>query len=398
VPKSRLILSHHDFQAVPDGLADLARRIEDSPADVVKIAFLAGGPQDGLLALDVVRDCSKPAIVLAMGQAGMVSRVLAGKVGAFGTFASLGQLDASAPGQPSLAEMKNLYHWDRMDSRTQVFGVIGHPVGHSMSPAIHNAAFAETGINAVYLPLPVQPGWENFERFMRAVLDRSHLDWRGLSVTIPHKENALRFVGAKNCDALAVKIGAVNTITINPSGSLRGDNTDYAAAIDALCSAMSIAREGLAGRAVAVLGAGGAARSIVAGLRHYGAEVTIYNRTIRRAEMLAEEFTCQAAGIDQANSAQAEIIINCTPIGMYPKTDASPIAKLPPPAKVVFDTIYNPLATVLLGQARRAGCQVVSGLEMFVNQAVAQFEIWTGQSAPAKVMRQVVLDQLTSRK
>jgi 3-dehydroquinate dehydratase/shikimate dehydrogenase len=397
-PMGGLILSHHDFHAVPNDLKDLAGRIDASPADVVKIAFTAAGPEDGLLALDVVQACSKPAIVLAMGQAGLVSRVLAGKVGAFGTFASLDEQSASAPGQPSLAEMKNLYHWDRMDSRTEVFGVVGCPVGHSMSPAIHNAAFAQMAMNAVYLPLLVLPGWENFDRFMRAVLDRPALDWRGLSVTIPHKENALRFIGADNCDELAVSIGSVNTITINPDGQLRGDNTDYAAAIDALCTAMGIARDGLANRSVAVLGSGGAARSIVAGLRHYDAEVTIYNRTIKRAQILAEEFTCQACGLDQADRTGAEIIINCTPIGMHPRIDASPIAKMPPSAKVVFDTIYNPLETLLLRQARLAGCLVVPGLEMFVNQAIAQFEIWTGRPAPAEIMRQVVLGKLAGQK
>jgi 3-dehydroquinate dehydratase/shikimate dehydrogenase len=290
--------------------------------------------------------------------------------------------------------MLALYRWRQIGAATRVFGVVGCPVGHSMSPAVHNAAFTAAGIDAVYLPLRVESGPEAFDRFIRAVLDRPWLDFGGFSVTIPHKVNALRAVGRDRCDELAWRIGAVNTLTISPDGQLRGDNTDYAAALDALVGAMGIERAGLSGRAVAVLGAGGAGRAIVAGLRHYGAEVTIYNRTASRGAELAEEFGAAARGLDDLARCQAEIVINCTPLGMHPHVDASPLEAVPPSARVVFDTIYNPIDTLLLGQARRAGCLCVSGLEMFVNQAVAQFELWTGRPAPADVMRRVVLEQL----
>ncbi len=393
-PKASIIASHHDFSGVPQDLPSLAARMQRSPADVVKIAFTAGSPVDALRALDIVRNCRKKAIVLAMGEAGVVSRILAGKAGAFGTFASLSESAASAPGQPTLAEMKDLYRWNTIDAQTQVYGVIGCPVGHSMSPAIHNAAFAAAGINAAYVPLLVQDGSESFDAFMLALLERAWLNWRGLSVTIPHKENALRFVTAQQCDDLSARIAAINTVTIEADGSLHGQNTDYAAAIDALCAAMRIGRAGLSGRKAAVLGAGGAARAIVAGLAHYGAAVTIYNRTVSRAQALAEEFGCLAAGMDIANESDAEIIINCTPIGMHPNIDASPLPRIPPACRVVFDTIYNPLETLLLRQARKAGCLRVPGLEMFVNQAVAQFRTWTGRQAPINAMRNVVLGGL----
>ena len=394
-PDAATILSHHDFNAVPADLDRIAADMDASPAAVNKIAFASAGPEDAFRAFDVIRACDKPTIALAMGEAGVASRILAKKFGAFGTFAALQRGAESAPGQPTLDEFRNLYRWDAIGPETAVCGVIGCPVGHSMSPAIHNAAFGAAGVDAVYVPLLIEPGADNFNRFMDAMLDRPWLNWRGLSVTIPHKENALAYVGGDNCDPLAVEIGAVNTLTVDPDdGSLKGDNTDYAAAIDALCDCMGIAREDLAGRYIAVLGAGGAARAIVAALAHYRAEITIYNRTVSRGETLADEFACRAAGRDALAGLEAEIVINCTPIGMHPNIDASPLDGIPPCVEVVFDTIYNPVGTRLLAAAGAAGARTVSGLDMFVNQAVAQFEIWTGARAPRAVMRDVVVRRL----
>jgi len=213
-------------------------------------------------------------------------------------------------------------------------------------------------------------------------------------VTIPHKENALEFVTPQNCDELSVTIGAVNTITVSPDGKLCGDNTDFAGAIDALCDKMGIAREDLADRHVAILGAGGAARAIVAALRYYGAVVVIYNRTISRAETLAAEFGCTANPLKEARGTDAQILINCTAIGMHPNVDDSPVCDLSDSVEVVFDTVYNPLETKLLAMAKVKKCLTVSGLDMFVNQAASQFEKWTKISAPRDVMRNVVLEQL----
>ena len=393
-PPGSIILSHHDFSGRPDDLPALARELDDSPAAVNKIVFMAQGPEDALAALDLPRLCRKPTIALAMGESGVISRLLAGRVGAFGTFAALLNGAESAPGQPTLKEFRSLYRWDRVGPATAVYGVIGCPVGHSMSPAIPNAAFDAVGHDGVNVPVLIRPGAEHFDRFMDELLRRPWLNWRGLSVTIPHKENALRYVGADRCDELARKIGAVNTITIGPGGELRGDNTDYAAAIDSLCDAMRIARPGLARHSVAVLGAGGAARSIVAALRHYGAAVTIYNRTLDRAKSLAEEFACRAQPLGAAPDLRESIVINCTSVGMHPRVDECPLERIPPSVKVVFDTIYNPLRTRLLESAHLAGCLCVSGLEMFVNQAVAQFQTWTSLPAPRDVMRDVVLKRL----
>ena len=397
-PQADVILSRHDFVGVGGDLDQVADAMDTSPAAVNKLVFTAAACEDSLRAFDVIRACDKPTIALAMGEFGLLSRILARKFGAFGTFASLAAGAESAPGQPTLEAFKKFYRWDDILPSTAVLGVIGWPVGHSMSPAIHNAAFAAADIDAVYVPLPIRPGADNFNRFTDALLDRPWMDWRGLSVTIPHKENALLRVGEANCDELSRKIGAINTITIGPDGELRGDNTDYGAAIDALCDAMRIDREALAGKSAAVLGAGGAARAIVAAMTHYGAEVTIYNRTVARGESLAEEFSCRSAGLDVLERLDAEIVINCTPVGMSPNVDASPLQRIAPCVKVVFDSIYNPIETRLLRDAGQAGCKVVSGLEMFLNQAIAQFEIWTRKAAPRDVMRKVVREKLLNRR
>lgn len=396
-PHGQIIHSHHDFKETPKDILQIAASLDATGAAVSKLAFLAENPADALLAMDILRICRKPTLALAMGEAGVCSRILARKFGAMGTFATLSNDQQSAPGQPTLSDLKELYRWDAIGAHTAVYGVIGCPVAHSMSPAIHNAAFAAAGLDAVYVPLRIEPGQDAFNTFLDALRQRPWLDWRGLSVTIPHKEHALAYIGQASCEDLAVQIGAVNTITLEPDGSLRGKNTDYSAAIDALCQAMRIDRTDLAGRACGVLGAGGAARAIVAALAHYEAKVTVYNRTPERAQLLAEEFGGRWAPLDAAPSAPNEILINCTPLGMSPQVEQSPLESIPPATRVVFDTIYNPLETRLLRQARSAGCLTVSGLDMFVNQAAAQFEIWTGRAAPRKVMRNVVVKRLGGR-
>ncbi len=394
-PAGPLVLSHHDFDRWPEDADQLWRTLRDQQPAVAKLAARAAGPEHALAALDLVRSADGAGIALAMGEPGLPSRLLAAKARAWGTFASLSDDKQSAPGQPTLADMRDLYRFESISPETQVFGVVGCPIAHSMSPAIHNAAFAAVGLDAVYLPLRVEPGFDPFRRFLDAALQRDWLDLRGLSVTIPHKEHALNYVGPDRCDELGVRIGAINTVGVGPDGTLRGWNTDYAAALDALCQAMGIARPALADRAVTILGAGGAARALVAALAHYRADVTVCNRTPTRAEALAGEFGCRSAPLDAAASTEAEIVINCTPLGMHPRVDGCALDRLPPGTRVVFETIYNPLRTRLLDLADRAGCTTVTGLEMFVGQAVAQFQHWTDRTAPADVMRQVVLDRLT---
>ncbi|MEX0775511.1 MAG: type I 3-dehydroquinate dehydratase [Phycisphaeraceae bacterium] len=426
VTSTGLILSSHDFAGRP---ADLLQRVEamaQAPAcRVVKIVWQARSLRDNLEAFEILAHRYKPTIALCMGEAGLPSRVLARKFGALLTFASGADGMQTAPGQPTVAQLKTLYRWDRINSQTRVYGVIGHPVGHSMSPAIHNAGFDATAFDGVYLPLPIPPEYEHFKATVGAWLDYAPLHFGGASVTIPHKENLLRFVAQRGgeIEPLAADIGAANTLTVRDDGALYASNTDYAAALDAVCEAMGIARQELAGMRVAVLGAGGAARAIVAGFAHYGATVVIYNRTLERAAALAQQFNgCPvadgvarsgkvvAARLEKLCDSCCQVYINCTPIGMHPLVDATPLALsdsetrggAPPekplsrlgPGTVVFDTIYNPIHTRLLREARAAGCLTIAGTEMFVRQARGQFRLWTGMDAPLDVFRRVLLDRL----
>ena len=401
----RLILSTHNFVGRPPRLTNVVRELYDSPADVAKIVWTARTIRDNLEAFEILQHQQKPTIALCMGEAGLVSRVLAKKFGAFLTFAALDDDGGTAPGQIAVADMKRLYRWDAIGPQTKVYGVVGSPVGHSMSPAVHNAAFDATGHDGVYLPFLVNPGYESFKAFMESFLAFDGLHLSGLSVTIPHKENALRYLTERGAaiEPLAERIGAVNTIAIDGT-TLRGTNTDHAAILDTITSALGIDRTGLAGVRVAVLGAGGTGRTAVAALAACGATVVVYNRTREKADVLAAEFDGSpgkvvAASWDKLCDSCCQIYVNTTSIGMTPDVDASPFGDAPPalsPDTLVFDAVYNPPRTKLLRQAAAAGAKAASGVDMFVRQAAAQFTTWTGRPPPIDPMRDVVMTRLTA--
>jgi 3-dehydroquinate dehydratase/shikimate dehydrogenase len=399
-----IIISSHDFKGRPDRLYGIIEQLNASASDVNKIVWTARSIRDNLETFEILKTRQKPTIALCMGEAGLISRVLCKKFGAFLTFASLDAAGGTAAGQIPVADMKRLYRWDAINEKTKVYGVVGSPIMHSMSPAIHNASFDAVGHDGVYLPLLVEPGYESFKAFMETFLHCEGLDLSGLSVTIPHKENCLRYLQEKNAEIepLATSIGTCNTVIIHRNGSgqpiLRGINTDYAAILDSITAKLDITREDLANYRVAVLGAGGTGRTAVAALAHYGATVVVYNRTQERADDLAAEFNGRrgkvvAAPLDKLCDSCCQIYLNTTSVGMHPKVDASPIDNSPPrftDQTLVFDTIYNPMKTKLLAQAEAAGAKTVSGVAMFVRQAVGQFEAWTHKPAPAEVMRRVI--------
>jgi 3-dehydroquinate dehydratase/shikimate dehydrogenase len=400
-----IILSSHDFDGRPDRLTNRILEMNAVPAEVTKIAWKARTIRDNLEAFELLQLKQRPTIAICMGEAGMISRVLAKKFGAFLTFASLDRDHESAPGQITIADMKHLYRWDAIGPKTKVFGVVGSPIAHSMSPAIHNAAFERIGYDGIYLPLLVNEGYESFKAFVESFLAFKPLDLAGLSITIPHKENALRYLKerAAEVEGLADRIGAVNTIAIN-DGRLRGLNTDYSAILDSITMALDISREQLRTYRVAVIGAGGTGRTAVAALSHYGATVVIYNRTHARSEALAAEFTGRsgkvvAAKMENLCGSCCQIYINTTSVGMHPNIDASPLGAEPPKFNsdtLAFDVVYNPPRTKFLRQAEAAGAKTVSGVDMFLRQAATQFEAWTGQAAPLDTMRQVIESRLTS--
>ncbi len=405
---TRLILSYHDFETRPADLERAIMAMAEAPAcRVIKVVWRARSLRDNLEAFEILHRKLKPTIALCMGEAGVPSRVLAKKFGALLTFAALDAGSGTAPGQPTVAQLKRLYRWDAITPDTAVYGVIGHPVGHSLSPHIHNAAFDATGFDGSYLLMPIPPEYEHFKATVGCWLDEPSLNFRGASVTIPHKQNLLRFVEERGgqIEPLAAAIGAANTLTVRGDDSLYAGNTDYAAALDSVCEGLGVTRDGLAGCRVAVIGAGGAARAIVAGFADAGATVVIYNRTPEKSQALAQEFgggdaKVVAAPWEKLCATCAQVIINCTPIGMFPNIEATPLdfaqvdlSKFERPP-VVFDTIYNPIETRLLRDTAAAGCVTIPGTEMFVRQGAAQFERWTGRPAPLGVFREVLRREL----
>jgi 3-dehydroquinate dehydratase/shikimate dehydrogenase len=389
--KGRLIVSAHNFAGRFDNLAMLYRHIATAfPAAVPKLVYKANHINDCFEAFDLLRRTGGDRIILCMGEAGVISRILAKKVGSFVTFAALNEDSATAPGQLTLKHFRELYRYQSIKTDTELYGVVGWPIGHSLSPAVHNGCFAKGGENKLYVPLAVEGGYAEFAAFVHNIISRSWLGFRGLSVTIPHKVSALNFIKERggNIEPLALRIGAVNTILISKEGKVSGYNTDCAGAVGAIMAGMGISSDELLSMGVAIVGAGGAARAIVAGLIDAGAQLTIYNRTVSKARELAEDFGCAFAGLDGLRDMDAKLLVNCTSVGMHPDVEATPV---PPEyikaGMIVFDTIYNPIQTRLLKEAKNAGAKTISGMEMFINQAAAQFKLFTGKDADINFIR-----------
>jgi 3-dehydroquinate dehydratase/shikimate dehydrogenase len=322
-----------------------------------------------------------------MGELGQPSRILCGKYGSPFTYATFSKDRELAPGQLSFLEMKNIYRYDAINAQTEVFAVLGDPVSHSLSPVIHNAAFAELGLNSVYIPIRI---------FKRRLLESLNaLEWlgiKGYSVTIPHKEGVME--KAEILDEEVKEIGAANTLFREADGRWHAANTDYEAALSSLLKGITERGDespSIRGKKVLLLGAGGAARAIGWAMVQAGALVTIANRSVDRAKELATELGCQFCMWEHRASGYADVLINCTPVGMHPNVDETPFKESWfREGMIVFDTVYTPETTLLLKQAKERGCHAVSGLEMFAQQAAAQFERFTGKTPPVDVMRKAI--------
>lgn len=383
--KTKRIVSLHDFRKTPDNLAEIHARLAALNADIVKIATLANHPQDNVRMIQLMQQTKVATVGLCMGEIGAPTRILGGRFGAPFTYATFSAERALAPGQLSFEQMTQVYHYDDIDAQTEVYGVIGDPIGHSLSPLIHNAAFNHLGLNKVYIPMRVPRG------DLAAFIDQAHLlGIKGLSVTIPHKETVIRKL--HQVDGAVRGVGAANTVVFQDGRGI-GYNTDYRAAmvcLEAVYSPHGQTGEGspLAGKRALILGAGGVSRTIAFGLRRRGAEVLLANRTMARAQELAQQAGCQVVEWSDRHGVETNILINGTPIGMHPNVDESPYDQLYlKPHMVVFDTVYNPENTLLVKDARAKGCPVVTGVELFVRQAALQFRHFTGQDAPLDVMR-----------
>ncbi|TVQ60175.1 MAG: type I 3-dehydroquinate dehydratase [Phycisphaerales bacterium] len=402
---TRLILSSHDFQTRP---ADLSRRIMAMYAEpacaVAKIAFRARSLRDNVELFELLRGAPKPTIALGMGEFGLMSRVLAPKFGGLLTFASLRRDAATAPGQATIREMLDLYRFRSIQANTKVYGVLGWPVAHSMSPLVHNAGFEAVGHDGVYLPMPVAGGESeddaraSFKATVEGVLRWAALDFAGASVTIPFKSCPRAGVGpfARDNDGLVAAAGAANTIVVAADG-WRLANTDLAGIVGPLRESLGE----LAGQTVVIWGAGGAARAAALGLSREGADVRITNRTVSRSEAIAASISgVRTITSEDARTCRARAHINTTPIGMHggpaPEAMAVPIDELAHVSAetVFFDTVYNPIETPMLKAARARGCRTIDGVRMFGAQAAAQFELWTGKPAPKQLFDRLVRETL----
>lgn len=389
--RTRVIISHHHWHETPADLTTLFDRLTATHADVIKAVFMTRDALDALRILVHLQRYrhARPLIALGMGPAGLPTRVLARKCGAFLTFATLAAGGESAPGQPPLPELKTRYRWDTINPATRVYGVVGWPVAHSQSPAVHNAAMQAEGIDGVYLPLPVPPGADDFTAFMDYLVAHPELGIIGLSVTIPHKTHALDWLQRAGgaVDDVARRCGAVNTLSLKADGRWAGTNTDSTGVLEALGRSGFPVDERASGKRVAVLGAGGMARAVLAALVPLRCAVTIFNRRADRARQLATEFRCAYRAWEERATHHAELVVNCTAAGLWPKVDETPLpydglhAGL-----VVCETVYRPARTRLLLEAAAAGCEAVEGRAVFIGQASAQFRYWHGRSPSQELL------------
>ncbi|MFX1252311.1 MAG: shikimate dehydrogenase [Promethearchaeota archaeon] len=266
-----------------------------------------------------------------------------------------------------------------MRKNTCIYAVIGYPLRHSLSPAIHNAAFRKAGINCQYTAIEIQDS-------KKAIDEMLENNYRGYSVTIPHKVTIAKYLN--EIDPLAKKIGAINTV-INTNGYLKGYNTDVIGAMRAIRDVMNIE-----GKKVVLIGAGGAARAIGFGLKELGTDILIQNRTLKNAESLAKTLNCQYSKIDPVSIKNYDLIINTTPVGMYPNINYSVIEEIPENC-TIMDIVYNPIETKLLKLAKARSCKTINGLGMFVYQAAEQFRLFTDKEAPLELMRKVAKERLS---
>jgi 3-dehydroquinate dehydratase/shikimate dehydrogenase len=386
--RPRVLVSMHDFAGVPNDLLARVRTMRSAGAALVKVAVTAARLTDTLPLLDIAR--AGDAVVVAMGDPGVPSRLLAARYGSRWTYAG----DGIAPGQIPAERMVGQYGFRRVGPGTRLFGVVGTNAMHSLSPALHNAAFEAGGLDAVYVPLPTA-SFDDFLTYADAI------GIEGASVTIPFKRDALR--AADDADARTRRVGAANTlrrVQRGEQGAVRQEhgasqaweatNTDIDGFLEPLDAALHIPLRDLR---VSVLGAGGAARAVVVALQSRGARVTIHARREEQAREVASELRA-AVGPWPPRPGSWDVLVNCTPLGSAGLPEVSPMAGEPLAGLLVYDLTYGAGESRLLREARAAGTRTLDGLPMLVAQAERQFEWWIGQPPRAGVMEAAARQRL----
>jgi 3-dehydroquinate dehydratase/shikimate dehydrogenase len=378
--RARLVISYHNYGGTPP-LETVTRRMLRIPADGYKIVTTAKKPSDNARVLALAKTYSKtPLIILAMGETGFPTRVLSPAAGGLFTYAAPNSAEGTASGQVSAHQLRHLYRVEKFTRDARIYGVVADPVRHSISPAVHNRAFQARRVDAVYLPFLVKPA-QLKDFFILA----EKLPLAGFSVTIPHKQKILRYLDL--IDPLARRIGAVNTVW-RKAGKWRGTNTDADGVIRPLERHVRLGKT-----TVLLAGNGGAGRGAAYALRAAGVKLAITGRNIDRVRALAKACDAEPLTREQACARMFDVLVHSTPVGMFPKVEQSFFDEKIP-AKLVFDMVYNPLDTLLIRMARDQGATIIRGLEMFLEQASRQFEIWTSENAPRAVMEKAATEAL----
>jgi 3-dehydroquinate dehydratase / shikimate dehydrogenase len=380
--RAMLVLSYHNYGGTP-ALDSVVRRMSRIPADAYKVVTTARKPSDNFRILNLTRTFAKQSmIVLAMGEIGFPTRVLSTALGGLYTYAAPSTAEGTASGQVSARTLRQLFRVDKFSRAAKIYGVIADPVRHSISPAVHNRAFQARRLDSVYLPFLVSP--PHLKDFF-ILAEKQPIS--GFSVTIPHKQKIVRYLDI--VDPLARRIGAVNTVW-RKAGKWRGANTDSEGVTIPLSKVMRIPKS-----SILLAGNGGAARSAAYALTAAGASLSIVGRNPDRVRALAKACGATPVSREQAEASMFDAVVHATPVGMYPHVDEC-FFQDRIPAEVVFDMVYNPQETVLLRRAREQGKMVIEGLQMFIEQACRQFELWTGENAPRLVMERAAIEALSS--
>ena len=381
--RAQLIVSYHNFENTPQ-IDQVIKRMTRIPADIYKLVTTARKPSDAARILAAAKSSSRVRmVVLAMGELGFPTRVLSTSWGGVFTYAAPMHAQGTAAGQVSARQLRHLYRIEKFTKAAKVYGVIADPVRHSLSPVIHNRAFQSRRLDAVYLPFLVAP--PQLRDFFVAAEKTPNA---GFSVTIPHKQKVGRYLDI--VDPLARRIGAVNTVW-KKAGKWRGANTDAAGVVGPLAKHIR-----LANASVLVAGNGGAARGAASALIEAGAKVSLVGRNPDRVRALARMCGGEPLLRDQVESRKFDVLVHATPLGMWPNVNDC-FFRNSIPAEIVFDMVYNPIETLLIQHAREQGKVVIPGLEMFIEQAARQFEIWTGETAPRAIMEKAAIEALEAK-
>jgi 3-dehydroquinate dehydratase/shikimate dehydrogenase len=375
--ETAIIVSHHLLDGSLFDTARIYKALHSTGADVIKLAYEAVDSYENHLAFDFLtraKSDKRKAVAIAMGEVGESSRVLYRKFGGWATYAATEDGQSTASGQIPASQLKNLYRAHILTKTTKIYGVIGNPVKHSKGIFLHNPLFQRARKNAVYCKFQMS----DIEKFMHHIA--RHLS--GFSVTLPHKQSVMEFLD--EIDSTTKAIGAVNTV-IRRGRKLFGTNTDAPGALDAIEKVVRVK-----GKRILILGAGGAARSIVYEAKNRGASVLIANRTEAKARRLSKDFECEFIEWKSIAKSEFDILVNATSVGMFPNVDQSPVSKTILRKKIVFDAVYNPPMTRLLHDAKSVGATIIQGTEMYLNQAGLQSKLYTGRKPNASFMRRLL--------